>query len=235
MKPNKKKKVDDLQNAPPKRRKGFLRSILTPKLGRNSAKTEEKRLNSLKNAEDMFLVGEYLETGCQRSLAELYSRYSPKVLGTCFTLLRDKEEAKDAMMEVFEKILVNIEKARPQHFATWVYSITRNHCLSYLRKEGRYCIVDFNDPNYRIPDYSEQGTMPEIFAQLPETVVAEAMKMLPERQAVAVHLFYFVEKSYQEIAQIMHCEIKEVKSHLQNGRRNLAIRLEGWYSQQKEA
>lgn len=235
MKPTVKTNANESKEPPKAGPKGFLKSFLRRESGRKDSKKMGKVLDSIKGADDNSLVEEYLASGCQKSLAELYERYSAKILGTCFTILRDREEARDAMMEVFEKIMVNLPKARPQHFATWVYSITRNHCLSYVRKQGKYTVVDFNDPNYRLLEDFDQRVEPELLAQLPETVIAAAMEDLPEKQLASIRYFYFEEKSYVEIAKLLNCEPKEVKSHLQNGRRNLGIRLQGWYAQQKGA
>lgn len=191
--------------------------------------------DSLKQATDQALVKLYLETESERVIGELYRRYAGKVFGTCFSILKNREEAEDAAMEVFEKVMRNLPSSKPLYFSTWLFTITRNHCLSIIRKDTKVTVVDLTDGNFAfIKDETPQQLILGL-DQMPEKLVAVAIEQLPSKQAACIRLFYFAEKSYQEIAKDLGMELKEVKSHLQNGKRNLAQVLGQWYHQNREA
>ena len=87
---------------------------------------------------DEDIVALYLKTRNQVYFDKLYTRYSGKIYGRCISLLKNETLAQDAVQEVFVKILLNLSKfSERSRFSTWVYSITYNFCIDYIRRNKR--------------------------------------------------------------------------------------------------
>ncbi len=179
-----------------------------------------------KNATPVFLLQHhdealllaYQKTGTPELAAELFQRYFPFVFNQCFKFLRNRADAEDACMQVFEKVLRCKPKDRVLSFCSWLAVITRNECLSVLRKRQK-----------RLKDREQYGEDIECFQplqelqeiELRELNLLQAVLSLKKEQRMCIELFYFAGKRYQEITEICGFSLKEVKSYLQNGRRNL--------------
>lgn len=176
---------------------------------------------------DQELIDAYKRTGDVETLGVLYARYFHLVYGVCLKYLEDKEESQDAVMQIFEKLLSELPKFEVRNFGSWLHVLTKNYCLMQLRasraenrqleKYSREKIVEFE--HYEHP--SEKITI-----ETHLEVMAKCIEQLPEEQKKCVDLFYIKEKSYREIVEIAGYELKKVKSHLQNGKRNIKICIE---------
>jgi RNA polymerase sigma-70 factor, ECF subfamily len=157
----------------------------------------------------------------------LFQRYTHLLFGVCMNYLKNEERAKDAVMEVFEKVLTDLRKHDVLEFRPWIYAVTKNHCLMGLRSDrtnnSRHegyayylrAIVETDEPLHL------NGTSPhEIDHRL-----YEAIDSLKDGQRQCIRLFYFEKMSYEEIQETTGYSYKDVKSHLQNGKRNLHIKL----------
>lgn len=174
------------------------------------------------------LVLAYQNTGDKSHLGELYIRYSHLVFGLCLNYFRDREMARDAVLSLFEKLFVSLKKNKPENFKMWLTFVARNHCISELRKQ--------KTQRERTENYlrDEEESLFEETSALENAEVREeklkkleeAVMALGEEQRKCVELFYFKEKSYQEISELTGFSEKQVKSHLQNGKRNLKQFLE---------
>jgi RNA polymerase sigma factor (sigma-70 family) len=161
-------------------------------------------------------------------LGELYNRYSHLVFGLCLKYLKDEENAKDAVLAIFEKLVLDLKTREVATFQHWLYAVSRNHCLEILRSKGR------EEKRKVVYHYENVVNMPsEIdvlsFAEMKEAGLSRlerAIERLNQDQRQCVELFYLREKSYKEITETTGYTIGEVKSHLQNGRRNLRMLLE---------
>ncbi|MCH5720716.1 RNA polymerase sigma factor [Niabella hibiscisoli] len=91
------------------------------------------KISSLKEATDEQLLAQFKQTGDQQALAELYLRYSELLYGVCLKYLEDAEEAKDAVMNIYQELLIKVPRHEIQNFKSWVYVLTKNHCLMQLR------------------------------------------------------------------------------------------------------
>lgn len=177
---------------------------------------------------DEALLGRYQAVGDLQDLALLYGRYVELVYGVCLRYLPDEARAADAVMDIFETL---VEKAR-QHeiraFRPWLYVLVRNHCLQQLRSDNKNITVAqapeiMQSPeNWHPWDEKEE----EMARQAVEQQLAECLDLLNEGQAQCVRLFYYEEKSYQEIAESCSMPLGQVRSNIQNGRRNLRNCLE---------
>lgn len=177
--------------------------------------------NNDNGTEDAQLIRIYKQSGKLEDLATLYQRYMNLVYGVCLRYF-DEEASKDAVMQIFEELIVKLQHHEVQNFKSWLHVLTRNHCLMKLRamknKESREVSLD-GLPVMENEQFThhEGGTALETNLQEME----KCMETLPEEQKRSVDLFYLKEKSYKEVADLTGYEMKKVKSYIQNGKRNL--------------
>jgi RNA polymerase sigma-70 factor (ECF subfamily) len=152
----------------------------------------------------------------------LLQRYTLLLLGTCMNYLKNEEEAKDAVQQIFLKAITELEKYKVTYFKSWIYMVAKNHCLMKLRDKNI-----FIEPNETQQLQSEELDKAEI-ADKENTLMAMeiAIDELHEEQKTCVTLFYLKKKSYQEIAASTGFSLLQVKSHIQNGKRNLKLAVE---------
>ncbi|MCB8994745.1 MAG: sigma-70 family RNA polymerase sigma factor [Bacteroidales bacterium] len=159
-------------------------------------------------------------------LGELYSRYMHLVYGVCLKYLKNREESKDAVMQIFEKLVQDLPGYEIQNFKSWLYSVSKNFCLMQLRSEkSRDKKFDLwkNDPENFME--SEEVSHP-LDTDLNAAALKDCIEKLKREQKLCVDLFYYQNKSYREISILEAVDEKKVKSLLQNAKRNLKICLE---------
>ena len=176
---------------------------------------------------DVELVLQYKSSGDKIFFAELYQRYTHLVLGTCFKYLKNEQESKDAVMDIFEKLLVDLLKHEVVHFKSWLYMVTKNHCLMILRSKNPTTIsLDLGQPfRQTIMENPDDLHLPSQQAE-DEKKLLEALQQLNTQQKICVELFYLQNKCYQDIANETGYTLNQVKSYIQNGKRNLKIILD---------
>ena len=178
-----------------------------------------------KKMDDLLLVACYKKSGDSECMAELFERYNHLVYGVCLKYLNNREEAKDAVIQVFEKLMSDLKKHEVHNFSSWLHSVARNHCLMILRKKNRYHQheIGYKTEMHIVPkeDELEEVKIKEI--QL--TLLEEAILNLNQEQRQCIELFYLKEKCYKEIEDITGFTPKQVKSYIQNGKRNLKLTL----------
>jgi len=102
-----------------------------------------------KKVSDEELVQLYLESHNVAYFNIIYKRYSGKIFGKCLSLLKSESEAEDATQDVMMKILMNMAKfSGKSRFSTWIYSITYNYCIDFLRRKKK-------DPSIYVDDFLE--------------------------------------------------------------------------------
>ena len=156
-------------------------------------------------------------------LGELYGRYMEMVYGVCLKYFKEPEEAKDAVMNIFEELVTKLRKYEVNNFKSWLYQLTKNHCLMKIRsrKSKPFTVgVDI----VHLGENNHLDNITEKEAQLDG--MGNCIEQLPEEQKKAIQLFYLEEKCYKEIADITETEVSKVRSFIQNGRRNLKICME---------
>src|SRR5690606_25793113 len=88
---------------------------------------------------DGALIAQYKQSADTQVLGVLYQRYMPMVYGACLKYLKSREESRDAVMQIFEKLVSSLLEHEVTHFKSWLYVTTRNHCFMYLRaRKGKY-------------------------------------------------------------------------------------------------
>lgn len=173
---------------------------------------------------DEDLLAMYLETNRSDYFGELYNRYIPLIYGLSLKYLQSAQRAEDAVMELFEILHSKIQDYEIKNFRTWIYSVAKNHSLQILRKEDRHILVEFNseimesDPVLHLLEEEKVND--------DSTALKDCMEKLPQPQRVSISLFFIEEMSYADIAEKTGHMLKTVKSHIQNGKRNLKICIE---------
>jgi RNA polymerase sigma factor (sigma-70 family) len=174
------------------------------------------------DAADAKLLTGYRESGNLELLGKLYEKQMPLVYGVCLKYLGDEELAKDAVMAIFEELVVKVKQHEINEFRSWLYVLSRNHCLMQLRTGKKMELVSLDDfmeftPVLHPDDNNREAAM---------LALEKCMDKLPGNQKQSVNLFYLKEKCYKEITEVTGFSLNEVKSYIQNGKRNLKICLE---------
>lgn len=160
-------------------------------------------------------------------LGILLPRYTLLLLGVCMKYLRNEEEAKDCVQQIFLKTITELHKYKVEYFKSWIYMVAKNHCLMKMRDR----------PGKNTADLTEHvlGTIPEQEADLQLQhleknktldLMNSALEELSNEQKQCVTLFYLEKQSYQAIAASTGFSTLNVKSYIQNGKRNLKIILD---------
>jgi RNA polymerase sigma-70 factor (ECF subfamily) len=174
------------------------------------------------NCSDSELIRKYREDGDIASFEELFFRYSHLIFCVCLKYLKDEEESKDTAMEIFEKIFADLKNFEIRNFKSWLYATTRNCCRYKIRKRIITNIVDTNLEKSEkfFMEFSDFDTLvneKEIQVQLLE----KAFARLKENQQTCLRLFFYEKKSYLQISAETGFTEAQVKSFIQNGKRNL--------------
>lgn len=179
--------------------------------------------------QDALMIKEFKSSGDLDFLGRLYEKYMHLVYGVCLKYLKDREASKDATMQVFEKLIIEIPKHEIENFKPWLHVLTRNYCLMLLRsektrmaKEAKSYDTDeiFMESSYEMHHNNESILDQDLEA------LKKCIDQLKQEQKECVKLFYLEEQCYQEIADSTKYELKKVKSYIQNGKRNLKICME---------
>lgn len=171
------------------------------------------------NTSDNELLEKFYTSGNNEYLGALLQRYTLLLFGVCMKYLKREDEAKDAVQQIFLKVITELNKYRVEYFKSWLYMVTRNHCLMQLRdKQGR----NMKEINESFPLSEEQpATEKHIEKEKLLTVLEACLEDLNTEQKTCVTLFYLQKKSYTQITEITGYSLLQVKSFIQNGKRNL--------------
>jgi RNA polymerase sigma-70 factor (ECF subfamily) len=161
-----------------------------------------------------------VKSGQQASLAALWDRYAHLLFGVGVKYLKDAERAKDQVVELFAALPELLAKHEVKSFRPWIHAVMRNRCLMDLRKHDPYARVE--ETLLHAPDDpADDAVLHESTLQRLEAAVRE----LKHAQQTCIRLFYLERNSYQGTAEHTGFSVEEVRSHIQNGRRNLRLIL----------
>ena len=179
--------------------------------------------NKYQEIEDNELPKAFLSMNENKVLAEIYKRFGHLMFGSCLKYLKNKSEAEDCVMEIFEKLPEKLKKYEVKYFKSWLYNVTKNECLMRLRKKNPDVIAIDNE--IQLESNNEELAEKQLVEYKIE-LLENAIKELKEEQKLAIELFYIKELSYKEISEQLDWSLKTVKSAIQNGKRNLKMKLE---------
>lgn len=177
---------------------------------------------------DEELVDSYRLSHDINYVGNLYLRYTHLVLGLGIKYFKNETSANDAVMDIFVIITKELKKHKVENFKSWLYTVSKNHCLQELRKNKTVTkkqdafevflnnSMENNEELYLIEQTDKEDLLTKLEKALPE---------LKDQQQQCVKAFYLENKSYQIIAEEFGMTINDVKSNIQNGKRNLKIKL----------
>jgi len=178
---------------------------------------------------DQEVIDRYHQTGEVNLVGELFDRYAHLVYGIALKYFGSEDDRREAVMEVFEKLYESLKEHHIANFKCWLYSVAKNHCLMILRKDNS---VSFNEQiqlkNFEqdFMDFDGNYSLNHTEDEIIDKKLPEAIKKLSDEQRICIELFYLHEKSYKEVADTTNYSMNQVKSFIQNGKRNLKIMLE---------
>ena len=172
---------------------------------------------------DNELVNQYKITADKIYVGELYKRYTHLVLGMCIQYFKDREVAKDVVLQIFEKLFDELKKREVENFKAWLTFVVRNHCISELRKMqtqlNRHIEYQYQLKNQTVEIDKEEAVAEEQKLEALE----KALDSLNPFQKTCIELFYLKNMSYTQIVEMTGYSVNEVKSYIQNGKRNLKM------------
>jgi RNA polymerase sigma-70 factor (ECF subfamily) len=179
----------------------------------NSHISDQQLLNSFYSSRDNHWLGILLQ------------RYTLLLLGVCMKYLKNEEEAKDCVQQVFLKAITELHKYKVEYFKSWLYMVAKNHCLMKLRdKQGRTPTEIREEMTIAAEEHA--GTAPHLEKDRQLELMEVCLQELNKEQKQCVTLFYLEKRSYNEIADVTGFSLMQVKSYIQNGKRNLKILME---------
>lgn len=177
------------------------------------------------NITDQELLERFYKDHNNEWLGILLQRYTLLLLGVCMKYLKNEEEAKDSVQQVFLKVIQELHKYRVEYFKSWLYMVAKNYCLMKIReRQGKYTV----EITERTSGTEDEGTDLQALYQNEMTLnlMNDSLKELNHEQRQCVTLFYLEKKSYQQVSEATGYSMLQVKSYIQNGKRNLKILIE---------
>jgi len=167
-------------------------------------------------------------------LGILLQRYTLLLLGVCMKYLKNEEEAKDSVQQIFLKVIQELQKYKVEYFKSWLYMVAKNYCLMKIRDRQGKIPAELNEKTIATP---EEETDRQQMLQTDHTMdlMESSLKELNREQEQCVTLFYLQKKSYQDISETTGYSMLQVKSYIQNGKRNLRILIEKKLKEERKA
>ncbi|PZP41092.1 MAG: sigma-70 family RNA polymerase sigma factor [Pseudopedobacter saltans] len=175
-----------------------------------------------KNLTDEELLAAIYRTKDNRLLGILLQRYTLLLLGVCMKYLKNEAEAKDCVQLVFMKAVTYLPNHTVTNFKSWIYTVAKNQCFMLLRSKKTapetVLMPEFLENELEYSNDKEK----EILLQTMENAIED----LPFGQKECIQMFYLKKMSYNDIVQKSEFTLLQVKSNIQNGKRNLKSLIE---------
>ena len=193
------------------------------------ARREEPPADS-PQAEINVLIEAHLR-GDPRAFGEIVARYQVRLLNFVYRMIGDRERAEDLVQEAFLRIYRHLDRFdRSRKFSTWIYTIASNLAKNELRNRSRSPLIAFEQAsphdgeNTRTVDFEDTGNRPDDLYERRtlKALVDETVARLASHHREVFVLRELEGKSYEEIAEIMHCNLGTVKSRLNRARQSFA-------------
>lgn len=177
---------------------------------------------------DEDILKAYRRDGDQELFSDLFKKHVVSVYGTCVFYLRDKDEAQDAVMQIFEKLMADLRVRDIENFKAWLAFVVRNYCISLIRKKKTQFkhLSSYYDFELEETTYDTELKIEQVDDEAMIAYMKEGLQMLKPKQKICVELFYLKNQSYQQISEQTGYPVNEVKSYIQNGKRNLKLMIE---------
>jgi RNA polymerase sigma factor (sigma-70 family) len=175
------------------------------------------------DADDNELLQNFYRDHDNEWLGILLPRYTLLLLGVSMKYLKNEQDAKDCVQQIFLKVISELHKYKVDYFKSWIYMIAKNHCLMKLRDKGKVTALP-DEKILGLQDDTDQLILLEEKDILLDKMMDTMTKLNPEQQQ-CIRLFYLDKKSYTEITNITGFTMLQVKSFIQNGKRNLKLMM----------
>lgn len=172
------------------------------------------------------LLLRYKQGGDVELLGKLYAPYMSLLYGLCYKYLQDQDSCQDAVMQIFEQLIEKLRVHEVDNFKSWLYVFARNYCLMELRKGKQRTFVDIENHLLESEQKMDGGGDEQRWTEKDFERMEYCLSELQEKQAHCVRLFYLQQRCYKDIAEELKLELNQVKSYIQNGKRNLKICME---------
>ncbi len=187
----------------------------TPK---GASTTGSKQQGGHKDLSDAEVIRLYLQTQRSDYFSVLYQRYASKVFGKCISILKDYDEAKDAVQDIFVKIMTNLvnfgERAQ---FSTWIYSITYNYCIDVIRKKKKEKML-FTEDIERAPDVAEEEVPDEFLLAMEVKDLKQVLETLPTGDRMILLMKYQDDMSIRDISEVLDKTESAVKMKIKRAK-----------------
>ncbi|MDF1695497.1 MAG: RNA polymerase sigma factor [Saprospiraceae bacterium] len=183
-----------------------------------------------KSISDEEAIEAYLETQNTNYFNILYDRYSRKVFGKCYSLLKSEARAEDAAQEIFVKVLLNLSKfSGKSKFSTWLYSITYNFCIDTIRKSKKNIGVLVDDIG-RYGDVVEDEIEDSEIIETNVYRLKEVLNILPSGDKAILLMKYQDEFSIKEICKIIDKSESAVKMKIKRAKEKFLRKYKELYT-----
>ena len=185
---------------------------------------------------DIALITDALK-GSQKAFADLEGRYRSAIYHIVFKIVRDKETADDLVQETFMKAFSSLHSYRSEYrFSTWLYKIAANSSIDFLRKKRIKALsldqeieTGNGKVEIEVPDYSYHPER-EFVRKQQKFTINEAIESLPSKYREVIVYRHKDDKSYEEIADLLHMPVGTVKARIFRARELLKKKLKGIYT-----
>lgn len=187
-------------------------------MSKNSPSSPSAAKKKRRKVSDTELIRLYLDTQREVYFQSLYRRYSTKVYSKCLSMLKEESLASDATQEIFTRIFLKLasfsEKAK---FSTWVYSVTFNYCIDFLRKQQRRQKLFSDEEDENLPDPAEEVPDHELLAIEVDRLKVVLEKIPPGDKQILL-MKYREELQIREIAEILDKTESAVKMKIKRAK-----------------
>ena len=183
----------------------------------------DKKKESLTKLSDEKLIAYFRKKNDPEVVGVLFERYIHLVFGVCLKYLQDQDKARDTSMEIFEKLFEYLPKYNIEQFPSWLHTVSKNFCLMKQREKTRILFEQEISKKYEYNKIVESDTGLHLYIEREKQLdeLETGLGQLKREQELCIRLFYLQDMSYQDIATNLGLDIKQVKSYIQNGKRNL--------------
>ncbi len=178
----------------------------------------------LRECADSELYARFAEMSDRSALGVLFERHLEMVFLVCRKYLKNDEESRDSAMEIFEIIAAGVRSGPVSNFRNWLYTVSKNHCLMKVRRQAgiaEYPADEYNLTHLAVENEGKERLLQQESPGIDNNLIRSALRQLNAAQEQCIELFYFQQFSYRDIAEHLAISEKQVKSHLQNGKKRL--------------
>jgi len=163
---------------------------------------------------DAELIAQFMGSQDARYFGELYKRYAGRVYAKCISMLNDEGLARDAMQEIFIKVLMNLSRFNAQStFSTWVYSITYNYCIDLIRRKKKLKVV-FSEDVGKLSREVDVDVPDSVLLEIKQEQLREVMKAMPPGDKAILMMKYMDDLSIRDIADVLDKSESAIKMQI---------------------